>query len=284
VNDEDLDQLLDVAREAAGVGALTALGWLERRGALAVEQKTGPSDLVSQADRDTEEAVRAVLARRRPGDAFLGEEGGGSGYREGGVVWVVDPVDGTTNYLYGLDGWAVSVAAVRCGPPGPEPDAPAYGQVLAGVVVEPVSGRTTWARLGGGTWCDDRRCAVRGETALDQALVEVGLGHGADRRFAGPLVGALHPQVRDVRRGGSAVSALAMVATGRADAYWGPTVRVWDLAAGVLLVREAGGVVGDLAGAGEDGTVPRSGAVLASSPALFEPLRHRLRDVYEAPR
>ena len=124
-----------------------------------------------------------------------------------------------------------------------------------------------------------RRCTVRSERSLDQALVEVGLGHGADRRLAGPLVGALHPEVRDVRRGGSSVTALAMVATGRADAYWGATVRVWDVAAGVLLVREAGGVVGDLEGAVE-GAPPRSGQVLVSAPELFEPLRALLAPVY----
>lgn len=278
--DPDLDALLDVALEAAAAGADTALGWLRRRDTLTVEHKSGPSDLVSQADRDTEDAIRAVLARRRPQDTVLGEEGGAHGYREGEVVWVVDPVDGTTNYLYGLDAWAVSVAAVRTGPPGPQADAPAYGEVLAGVVVEPMTGRTTRARAGGGTWCEDRRCAVREESGLEQALVEVGLGHGAERRYAGPLVGALTPRVRDVRRGGSAVTALAMVATGRADGYWGPTVRVWDVAAGVLLVREAGGVVGDLSGPAAGGGTPPSGSLLASTPALFEPLREVVAPVY----
>lgn len=286
MTEDELDALLDAALEAAAAGASTALDWLRRRDALTVEQKTGPSDLVSQADRDTEDAIRAVLSRRRPGDAMIGEEhglgegSGGDGYREGDVVWVVDPVDGTTNYLYGLDAWAVSVAAVRTGPPGAGADAPAHGEVLAAVVVEPMTGRTTRARRGGGTWCDTRRCAVREEDDLGQALVEVGLGHGPDRRYAGPLVGVLDQRVRDVRRGGSAVTALAMVATGRADAYWGPTVRVWDVAAGVLLVREAGGVVGDLSGAGADGGTPREGALLASGPALFEPLRALIAPVY----
>ena len=280
LDDAELDDLLDVALEAAAAGAATALAWLYRRDALTVEQKSGPSDLVSQADRDTEETIRAVLARRRPDDAFLGEESGGQDYREGDVVWVVDPVDGTTNYLYGLDAWAVSVAAVRTGPPGRHADSPAYGEVLVGVVVEPMTGRTTRARRGGGTWCETRRCAVRDEGDPGRALVEVGLGHGPDRRFAGPLVGVLDEGVRDVRRGGSAVTALAMVATGRADGYWGPTVRVWDVAAGVLLVREAGGVVGDLAGPSEDGSIPRSGSLLATGPALFEPLRALIAPVY----
>ena len=283
---DELDDLLDVALEAAAAGAATALAWLHKRDVLKVEQKSGPSDLVSQADRDTEGTIRAVLTRRRPQDTImgeeegLGEEGGAHGYREGDVVWVVDPVDGTTNYLYGLDAWAVSIAAVRTGPPGSHADAPAYGEVLVGVVVEPMTGRTTRARQGGGTWTETRPCAVRAGTGLAEALVEVGLGHGPDRRFAGPLVGALTPRVRDVRRGGSAVTALAMVATGRADGYWGPTVRVWDVAAGVLLVREAGGVVGDLSGPHRGPGTPPSGQLLASSPELFTPLRELIAPVY----
>ncbi len=276
-----LDELLAVADEAAHAGAETAVRWLERRDDLVVEHKTGPGDLVSQADRETERAVREVLRRHRPADAFLGEEGGAEqghgappdGGRTSDVVWVVDPIDGTTNYLYGLDCWAVSVAAVRSEGPA------AYGDVLAAVVVEPVTGRTTSARAGGGTRCNGRPTGVRAGDELSGALVEVGFGHGVDRRFAGPMVGLLDARVRDVRRGGSAVSALAMVATGRADAYWGPTVKVWDVAAGLLLVREAGGVVGDLAGAVPTG-LPPSSSVLAAAPGLFEPLRALLAPVY----
>lgn len=266
-----LDELLDAAQEAAGAGARTALDWLHRRDDLVVEHKSGPADLVSQADRLAEEAVRGVLQRRRPDDAFLGEEGGGGPFVEGAVVWVVDPIDGTTNYLYGYDCWAVSVAAVRAGADG------AFREVLAAVVVEPVTGRVTTARAGGGTWCDGRRQSVGSERDLPGALVEVGFGHGDLRRHAGPMVGALDAAVRDVRRCGSAATSLAMVATGRADAYWGPTVKAWDLAAGALLVREAGGVVGDLSGAAD---LPSGGSVLAASPALFEPLRDLLASVY----
>ena len=132
MTEDELDALLDVALEAAAAGAATALAWLHKRDTLTVEQKSGRSDLVSQADRDTEETIRAVLARRRPHDAFLGEESGGEAYREGDVVWVVDPVDGTTNYLYGLDAWAVSVAAVRTGPPGGTRTPPRTGRCSSG--------------------------------------------------------------------------------------------------------------------------------------------------------
>ncbi len=269
-----LDELLDVASEAVGAGARTALSWLHRDD-LVVEHKTGPADLVSQADRQTEEAVRAVLTRRRPSDAVLGEEGGGGPFDDDAVVWVVDPIDGTTNYLYGYDCWAVSVAAVRAAGTGSGEQG--YRDVLAAVVCEPVTGRTTAARAGGGTWCDGRRQHVRDTAELSSALVEVGFGHGEVRRHAGDMVGALDAAARDVRRCGSAATSLAMVATGRADAYWGPTVQLWDYAAGVLLVREAGGVVGDLTGRAD---LPAARSVLATAPALFDPLRDLLAPVY----
>lgn len=268
------EQLLDVAREAAQAAARTALAWRVRAADLRVEEKAGPADLVSQADRDAERAVREVLARRRPDDAVLGEEGG----TEGGstdVVWVVDPVDGTTNYVYGRDEWAVSVAAVRA------TGAVADGEVLAGVVTEPVVGRTTWACQGGGTWCDGVRVHVRPTTELAQVLVEVGLGRPPLRAQAGRLVELVDRRVRDVRRGGSAAIALAQVATGRADASWGPGLQVWDAAAGVLLVREAGGVVGDLTGALAEG-IPPTGTVLSAAPGVFEGLRVVLAEVYGA--
>ena len=276
--DDELDDLLDVALEAAAAGAATALAWLYKRDALTVEQKSGPSDLVYQADRDTEETIRAVLARRRPDDAFLGEESGGQDYREGDVVWVVDPVDGTTNYLYGLDAWAVSVAAVRTGPPGRHADSPAYGEVLVGVVVEPITGRTTRARRGGGPDADaPAPCATRPTRA------------GRSWRSASATVRTGASPGR-----WSACSTRACATSGAAAApsrpwrwsrpgrrrYRGPTVRVWDVAAGVLLVREAGGVVGDLSGPDEDGRIPRSGSLLASGPALFEPLRALIAPVY----
>ena len=260
-------ELLEVAREAARAGADVAARWRTRADALDVEEKADPGDLVSQADRETEDAVRAVLAVRRPDDGVLGEE---DGERPGStaVRWVVDPVDGTTNYLYGRPDWAVSVAAMA-------PD----GRVLAGVVVEPAVGRTTWAAAGGGTWADGRRVPDLRQDDLVRALVELNLGRGPQRGRSGRLLDALVPRVRDVRRGGSAAVALAQVATRRADAAWVPGLQPWDCAAGVLLVAEAGGVVGDLAGP-TPGAVPASGDVLAAPVALWEPLRALLAPVY----
>ena len=263
----DVAELLDVARAAADAGAGHALDWQRRATELVVEEKAASDDLVSQADRDAEAAVHAVLRERRPADAALGEE---TGQQDGssGVRWVVDPIDGTTNYLYGRPDWAVSVAATGSG-----------GQVLAGVVVEPAVGRVTYASAGGGAWSQGRRLSPLAQTDLSRALVELNVGRPAQRARFGPLVGALVGRVRDIRRGGSAAAALAQVATGRADAAWLPGLQPWDCAAGILLVHEAGGLIGDVSGVTAGG-VPASGDVLAAPPGLWEPLLALLRPVY----
>jgi myo-inositol-1(or 4)-monophosphatase len=260
----DLDELLSVAREAAAEGARTAMSWRARE--LVVEEKAASDDLVSQADRDAEQAVRAVLARRRPGDAVLGEETGATA-GAGRVRWIVDPIDGTTNYLYGRPDWAVSVAAADA----------ADGTLLAGVVVEPVLGRTTEARRGGGTFADGVPVPALSQTDLSRALVELNFGRPAQRVLAGRVIDALLPRVRDLRRGGSAATALAQVATGRADAVWAPGLQPWDCAAGVLLVQEAGGTTGDLDGP-LPGTWPAGGDVLAAA----DPLWHALEEILTA--
>ncbi|QFZ18375.1 inositol monophosphatase family protein [Saccharothrix syringae] len=262
----DPDELLSVAREAALEGARTAMSWWG--GELLVEEKAGPDDLVSQADRDTERVIRSVLARHRPDDGVLGEEDGAT-TGTGGVRWIVDPVDGTTSYLYGRSDWAVSVAAADA----------ADGRLLAGVVVEPVTGRVTEARAGGGTSADGRPVRRLARRDLSRALVELNLGRPPQRVLAGRVVDALVPRVRDVRRGGSAAAALARVATGRADAVWAPGLQPWDCAAGVLLVQEAGGTTGDLDGPAP-GTWPASGDVLAAAGPLWTALREVLAPVW----
>jgi len=267
----DPSELLAVARLAAEAGARTAMSWRDRADQLFIEEKTGPADLISQADRDAELAVREVLARHRPDDGVLGEEQGMTGGRSG-VRWIVDPIDGTTNYLYGRPDWAVSVAAARV----------ADGELLAGVVAEPAVGRLTEACLGGGTWADGRRVPELRAVELSHVLLELNLGHASQRLLSGRLLDALVPVTRDVRRGGSAASALAQMVTGRADAVWVPGLQPWDCAAGVLLVQEAGGLVGDLAGP-VPGTWPASGDVLAAPPGLWEPLRVLLAEVYPPP-
>src|SRR3954471_13998076 len=155
--------LLAIAREAADAGAEVALQWWAKASTLDISEKAGPDDLVSQADTETEAAVHRVLIEHRPDDAVLGEE---TGLRTGssGVRWVVDPIDGTTNYLYGRPDWAVSVAAID-----------ETGRVLAGVVAEPALGRVTWAGAGGGTWADGVQVLPLAQSDLGRAVIEVNL-------------------------------------------------------------------------------------------------------------
>ncbi|WNG88063.1 inositol monophosphatase family protein [Mycobacterium sp. ITM-2016-00317] len=261
-------ELVDVARIAAAAGARVAMRWWAVHAQLEVQEKQGPRDLVSRADRETEEAIRAELTRLRPDDGVLGEEGGtvdGSS----GIRWVIDPIDGTTSYLYGRSDWAVSVAAVRC----------SDGVIVAAAVCEPVLGKTTYAQRGQGTFCDGQRVTVNDVWSLDRALIEINLGRDDQRAIAGAMVHELGGSVRDLRRGGSAASALAHVATGRADGVWAPGLQPWDGAGGVLLVEEAGGSVGDLSGHSA-GVWPASGDVLAASPALWAALHVILARVY----
>jgi myo-inositol-1(or 4)-monophosphatase len=263
------ESLSEVARRAAEVGATVALRWRDRAAALQLEEKTGPRDLVSVADRDTEKAIRSVLAELRPDDGVLGEEyGPDSG--SSGIRWAIDPIDGTTSYLYGRADWAVSVAVYR----------EADRKLLAAAVAEPSLGATTVAWAGGGTHADGPTTAApRDPSSMQQALVEVNFGREDQKAAAGAMIAALVERVRDVRRGGSAAAALAHLATRRADAVWAPGLQPWDCAAGVLLVLEAGGVVGDLDGPTPD-TWPLSGDVLAASPALWPELREILTRVY----
>ncbi|WP_051545699.1 inositol monophosphatase family protein [Mycobacterium asiaticum] len=268
MDDVTAQHLMPVAQRAAQAGARIALHWRENAEQLQVEQKTGPRDLVSRADREAEEAIVAVLTEMRPADGILAEEGGAVAGTSG-VVWAVDPIDGTTNYLYGRADWAVSVAAMR------QDD----GCVLAGAVAEPALNLLTAAHRGGGTWQQGRRMTVGAPDALDHALIEVNFGRDSQRDRAGQMVDALVKPSRDVRRGGSAASALAQVASGRADAAWIPGLQPWDGAAGVLLVSEAGGTVGDLSGP-TSGCWPASGDVLACGPKLWATLQSILAPIY----
>ena len=265
---QELDELLDVARDAAAAGARVAMQWRRRADALQITEKAGPGDLVSQADVESEEAVLAVIRSRRPADAVLGEEHGETAGTSG-VRWIVDPIDGTTNYLYGRPDWAVSVAAQDA----------VDGEIVVGVVEEPALDLVTHARAGAGTWGRSGQIRMQSATDLQHALVETNYGKNQQKPKAPDMVHALLPRVRDLRRGGSAASALAQVATGRADAVWAPGLSAWDCAAGILLVHEAGGTVGDLTGS-QGAVVPPSGDVLAAGSALWDELRALLVEAY----
>ncbi len=228
---------VDVAREAA---ALVARG--RESAAEHVDVKSSPVDVVTAVDRAAEDLVVGRLLAARPDDGLLGEEGAD---REGttGVRWIVDPIDGTVNFLYDLPAYAVSIAA--------EVD----GEVRAGVVLNVATGELFTATRGGGAQLTSpgrsgpRRLTGSSPVSLEQTLVGTGFGYRAEqRRVQGAVVARLLPQVRDIRRNGSSALELCAVAAGRIDAYYELDLQPWDHAAGALIAAEAGLVVTGLAG------------------------------------
>jgi myo-inositol-1(or 4)-monophosphatase len=301
VSAPDAGELLALAAKTAAAAARL----LADEGAQArpevVETKSSLTDVVTEMDRRAEALITEQIRAARPGDAILGEEGGEThgapapGQRGGApaaeVRWIVDPLDGTVNYLYGLSEWAVSIAAEVA------------GTIVAGVVAVPLHGETFLAVRGQGAW---RRTdsglhsavgsgavgsgavgsgavgsgavgsGADGDTALrcnrgvplGQALVGTGFGYlPGRRRVQGEVVSALLPQIRDIRRGGSASVDLCMVAAGRLDAFYERGLNYWDYAAGALIAAEAGARVTGLAG-----RPPGSSMTVAAGPGLYEQL------------
>jgi myo-inositol-1(or 4)-monophosphatase len=226
-------ELLDVARAAARAAATELLARYEQT-IEGLATKTSATDPVSDADRAAEAAIRALLAERRPGDAILGEEGGETGGDGSAVRWVVDPLDGTVNYLFGYPQWSVSVAAEDA------------GGTIAGVVLDPlrdeeIAATRTGPLLRDGVPASDSDGSRPRASTLDVALLATGFAYDAGvRARQAELLPALLPRVRDVRRGGSAALDLAWTALGRVDAYWERGVKAWDVAAGALLCARAG--------------------------------------------
>jgi myo-inositol-1(or 4)-monophosphatase len=276
VSETDHASLLDLAcRTAVAAGRLL----LESGGRPeVVATKSSPTDVVTEADRTAEALIRDLIGDARPDDRILGEEGGesasGSGAaRATGVRWIVDPLDGTVNYLYGLPDWAVSIAAE------------VEGTVVAGAVFVPRRDELFSARLGGGAWRSSGALDWRGEDTeppaklscnhgvpLDRALVATGFGYEAGRRrVQGEVVAAVLPRVRDIRRGGSAAVDLCSVASGTVDAYYERGVNLWDIAAGSLVAAEAGAQV-----TGLDGRPAGSSMTVAAAPPLLGELRDLL--------
>jgi myo-inositol-1(or 4)-monophosphatase len=249
-------ELLAIAVDAALAAGQLLAARDGRDGSVAVAAtKSSPTDVVTEMDRRAEELIRSRILAVRPGDAILGEEGGQTG--EAPVRWVIDPLDGTVNYLYGLHDWAVSIAAeVR-------------GVIVAGVVNVPRRGEMFTATLGGGAWLESggKRVALRcgPGVPLAQALVATGFGYQAARRkVQGEVVAALLPRVRDIRRAGVASIDLCSVAAGRVDAYYERGLNYWDHAAGGLVAAQAGAVVGGLGRAAASTSM-----TIAAGPELF---------------
>jgi myo-inositol-1(or 4)-monophosphatase len=229
---------------------------------LQVSQK-GPADFVSQADMKAEKTLCDELQKARPDYGFLMEEGGIiAGSTPDAPRWIIDPLDGTTNFLHSIPHFAISIALE------------AAGEIVAGVVYQPLTDETFWAEKGEGAWLHDRRLRVSARRSLKEAVFATGIpfsGHGDTAQFSA-ILGEVMPKVAGVRRFGSAALDLAWLAAGRYDGFWESELQPWDMAAGVLMVREAGGFVTDYKGGS---AMMDTGAVVAGNGYLHSHL-HKL--------
>jgi len=261
------ETLLELRSVAVGVAREAGDMLADRAGQVEVAAtKSSPTDVVTEMDRRSEELIRARILATRPADAILGEEGGQTGDADGAPVrWVIDPLDGTVNYLYGLHDWAVSIAAE------------VSGTIVAGAVFVPMRGEMFSAIRGHGAFLqagdeswNPLRC--RPGVPLDQALIGTGFGYLAARRqVQGEVVAALLPRIRDIRRIGVASVDLCAIAAGRLDGFYERGLNYWDWAAGALVASESGAVVGGL-----NGAPVSSSMTVAAGPGLFGPLADAL--------
>lgn len=269
---------LAIATEA---GELALRARAEGRAALerGTLTKSSRTDLATDADRSVEELIRRRLSDARPADAQLGEEGGGTAGCSG-LIWIVDPIDGTTNFVYEFPSFAISIAVAEELAPGESTPWPGalgallgVGRVLAGVVHDPARGETFAGALGGGARLNGSPLAVDpGAVELSESLIGTGFGYGAgSRRAQASLLTAVLPEVRDIRRAGSASLDACYVAAGRLDGYYESEVNAWDVAAAVLVASEAGASCTAL-----DGLPPGRPTVVVSRPALAVPLEELL--------
>jgi myo-inositol-1(or 4)-monophosphatase len=247
------DELLDVAHDAARAAAAELTARFGRR-QQDVRAKSGPTDLVSEADVAAETAIRRVLSERRPQDAVLGEEGGATG--NGDLRWVIDPLDGTINFLFGVPVFAVSVACED------------GDGALVGVVLDPVRDETFAATRSGPATLNGAEITASSQDDLATSLVATGFGYDADvRAKQAAVLGRVLPRVRDIRRGGAAALDLSWCACNRYDAYYERGVKRWDISAGGLIAERAGLSVRPLEAAA-DGPP----GVVAAPPALLDEL------------
>lgn len=255
-----INVMADAAKKAAR-GLLRDFGEVEQ---LQVSIK-GPADFVSAADRKAEQIIRDELTRARPKYGFLMEEHGGQVGEDTSNRWLVDPLDGTTNFLHGIPQFAISICLERDSKP------------YAGVIYDPVHDEMFFAEQGKGAYLNERRIRVAGRDRLDNAVIATGIPHRGRPGREGyiPGLAAMMEVTAGIRRAGSAALDLAWVAAGRYDGFWERGLKCWDLAAGVVIVREAGGHVTEVEGGD---AMLASGSVLAANPLihgqLYEVLRH----------
>lgn len=224
----------------------------------------GPGDFVSRADREAERLIKDELLGGRPTYGWLGEETGATPGADPTRRWIVDPLDGTTNFLHGMPHWAVSIALEH------------KGEITSAVVYDPAKDEMFWAEKGAGAWLNDnRRLRVSGRRAMAEAVFATGVPFGAKSTLPAMLqdLARLMPGCAGVRRWGAAALDLAYVAAGRFDGYWERELSPWDVAAGLLLVKEAGGLVEGL----HKGSNPLDGALIAGNDGLFNAFAGTLR-------
>lgn len=230
----------------------------------------GPSDFVSQADIRAEQTIREELAKARPGYAFFMEESGISGSDNWSWRWVVDPLDGTTNFLHGIPHWAISIGLEKRLSDG-------GSEIAAGLIYAPAVDEMYWAEKGVGAFLNERRLRVSGRRELKDTVLATGIPFASmsqnnQAAFTRTLTG-LMPVVAGIRRFGAAALDLAWVASGRYDGYWELLIRPWDITAGIVIVREAGGYATGLTG--EDAR--ETGDIVAANPHLHARLRDDVR-------
>src|SRR5437016_1000569 len=231
----------------------------------------GPGEFVSTADLKAERTLRTELARARPGYALLFEESGETPGTDPRHRWIVDPLDGTTNFLHGIPHFAISIALER------------DGEIVAGVIYEPIRDEMYWGEKGAGAYVNDRRLRVSARRQLGEAVVGSGMpfGNRTDLQAYMATLVAVMGATAGVRRMGSAALDLAYVAAGRYEGFWEFALEPWDIAAGILLVREAGGYVSDMAGGR---AMMSSGDVLAANDHLHLPLAALIKEAMRAGR
>lgn len=247
--------MLNTAVRAARAAGQVMLRASARLDSLNVETKQR-NDFVSEVDRQAEAVIIDILSKAYPQHAFLAEESGRSGAGDSEFMWIIDPLDGTTNYLHGIPHYAISIALEH------------QGRLEQAVIYDPLKDELFTASRGGGAFLNNRRIRVTQLKGLEGALLATGIPFREDQpieAFLATLHGMLGP-IAGIRRAGSAALDLAYVAAGRVDGYWEFGLKPWDMAAGLLLVREAGGMITDFAGG--DNTL-KSGNVLAANPRLL---------------
>ena len=225
----------------------------------------GPGDFVTKADREAERIIKEDLMGGRPTYGWLGEETGETAGQDPTRRWIVDPLDGTTNFLHGMPHWAVSIALEH------------KGEIVSAVVFDAAKDEMFWAEKGSGAWMNDRRLRVSGRRAMHEAVFATGVPFSTKKTLPATLadLARLMPACAGMRRWGVASLDLAYVAAGRFDGYWERELQTWDIAAGILLVKEAGGLIGPVR---EGYDILEKGALICANENLFAPLTKIIRD------